>query len=276
MALTIRHNLMAQVAQRNLASTYRNLSESVDALSSGLRINSADDDAAGLAVREKMRAKISALDQGVRNAQDAISMLQTFDGAAQTIDEKLIRMKELAEQAATGTYTSSQRAIMNKEFSKMRSEIDRIANSTEFNGIDGLNSSTSINVHFGPGNSSGDSYAVSAQNLTASSAGLGLDSLSIGSQSSAQAALSAINTAIQTKDQARAEFGSMITRLRATVQAEEIQRENLQAAESRISDVDVAKEMATMTRNKVLAQSGVSMLAQANTMPQMAQSLLGG
>lgn len=276
MALTVRHNLMAQVAQRNLASTYRSLSESVDSLSSGLRINSADDDAAGLAVREKMRAKIAALDQGVRNAQDAISMLQTFDGAAQTIDEKLVRMKELAEQSATGTYTSEQRQIMNEEFSKMRSEIDRIANSTDFNGIDGLNSSTSISVHFGPGNASGDSYAVSAQNLTASSAGLGLDSLSIASQTSAQNALTAISSAIQAKDQARAEFGSMINRLKATVQAEEIQRENLQSAESRISDVDVAKEMATMTRNKVLAQAGVSMLAQANTMPQMAQSLLGG
>lgn len=135
MALTINNNLMALMAGNNLASTYTNLAKSVNALSSGLRINSAADDAAGLAVRELMRSDITVLKQGIRNANDAISMLQTMDGAASVIDEKLIRMKELAEQAATGTYTTDQRTIMNDEFSAMRDEIERIATATEFNGV---------------------------------------------------------------------------------------------------------------------------------------------
>ena len=275
MSLNIRHNLMSLTAQRNLGSTYGKLSESIASLSSGLRVNSADDDAAGLAVREGMRAKIAAVDQGVRNANDAVSMLQTFDGAAQVIDEKLVRMKELAEQAATGTYTSSQRTIMHNEFDKMRSEIDRIANATEFNGIKGLNASSTITIHFGPGNTAQDSYKITRQNMTKTSSGLNISSLSISAAASAQSALAALDSAIQSKDEGRAHFGAMINRLRSTVSASQIQREKLQAAEAQISDVDVASEMATMTRNQVLAQAGVSMLAQANSMPQMAASLLG-
>jgi len=275
MGLVIRHNLMAQAALTNLSATYRTLGESINALSSGLRINSADDDAAGLAVRELMRADITSLGQGIRNANDAISMLQTFDGAAQVIDEKLIRMKELALQSATGTYSDEQRTIMNNEFEQMRQEITRIANATQFNGTYGLNTTGSIKIHFGPGNSaSEDYYYISKQDLTGST--LGIDSLSIASQASAQAALTAINSAINTKDTARAHFGAMINRLENTISNLEIQRENLQAAESQISDVDVAWEMAELTRNMVLAQAGVAMLVQANSVPTMALSLLGG
>ena len=272
MSLVIRHNMMAQAARRQLGSTYGKMSESVKALSSGLRINSADDDAAGLAVREGMRAKVAALEQGVRNGNDAISMLQTFDGAAGVIDEKLVRMKQLAEQAATGTYTSGQRNIMNQEFSELKSEISRIANNTEFNGKKALDadSSDALTIHFGP--DSGDNYSIDKHNLTAT--GLGLSATSITTASAAQTALNTIDNAIQTKDSARAHFGAMTNRLRATVSAEQIRRENLQPADSRISDVDVATEMAKLTRNKVLAQSGVAMLAQANSVPQMAMSLL--
>jgi flagellin len=260
---------------RNLTATYRTLSESINALSSGLRINSADDDAAGLAVRELMRAEVAALSQGIRNANDAISMLQTFDGAAQVIDEKLIRMKELALQASTGTYSDDQRSIMEDEFSAMRDEITRIANATSFNGIDGLNASGTIKIHFGPGNSSAeDYYYVTQQNLTASS--LGIDALSIASQASAQAALITVNSAITTKDTGRAHFGAMINRLNNTISNLEIQRENVQAAESQISDVDVAWQVAELTRGQVMAQAGIAMLAQANTVPMMALSLLGG
>lgn len=277
MGLVINHNLAAQMAHRNLSATYRKLSESVNALSSGLRINSADDDAAGLAVRELMRADIAALGQGVRNASDAISMLQTYDGAAQVIDEKLVRMKELALQAATGTYSSSQRTLMDNEFSKMRDEIERIAEATDFNGIKGLNSSGSIEIHFGTGNSSAeDYYSITKQNMTTDSAGLNISDLTIASAGSAQAALGTIDSAINSKDVGRAHFGAMINRLENTVANLEIQRENIQAAESQISDVDVAHEMASLTRNQVLAQAGVSMLVQANAIPQMALSLLGG
>ena len=139
MGLVINHNLMAMAASRNLGATYGMLAKSIARLSSGMRINSAADDAAGLAVREFMRSEIAVLNQGVRNANDAVSMLQTMDGAAQVIDEKLIRMKELAEQAATGTYSPAQRAIMNGEFAAMRAEIDRIAQATDFNGVKMLN-----------------------------------------------------------------------------------------------------------------------------------------
>ncbi|MFO7958557.1 MAG: flagellin [Candidatus Brocadiia bacterium] len=277
MGLVIKHNMAAQTAFRNLSATYRNLSESVNALSSGLRINSADDDAAGLAVRELMRAEVSGLNQGIRNANDAISMLQTFDGASQVIDEKLIRMKELALQSATGTYSDAQRAIMNDEFTQMREEISRIANATSFNEINGLNASGTIKIHFGTGNNSAqDYYRITQQNMTSSA--LGLDSLSIASQASAQSALNAagIDSAITAKDTARAHFGAMINRLENTISNLEIQRENIQAAESQISDVDVAWEMAELTRGQVLAQAGVSMLVQANTIPQMALTLLGG
>ncbi len=274
MSLVINHNMAAMAAATNLAATYRTLKESINALSSGLRINSADDDAAGLAVREIMRAKIAAYSQGIRNANDAISMLHVFDGAAQVIDEKLIRLKELAEQAATGTYTSSQRSIMNAEFSKMLDEIERIAQATEFNGIDGLNNSGTITIHFGPGNSSTeDYYTITAQNMTKS--GLGLNSVSISSQSSAQAALTVIDTAIRKKDSARAHFGAMINRLENTVANLEAMRLNLQEAESTVSDVDVAWEVTKLTKNQVLAQAGVAALAQANTLPTLALKLLG-
>jgi flagellin len=274
MGLVITHNLMADVALRNLSETYRTLAESINALSSGLRINSADDDAAGLAVREMMRAEVASLGQGIRNANDAISMLQTFDGAAQVIDEKIIRMKELALQAATGTYNDDQRAIMDAEFAQMRNEITRIANATAFNGISGLNASGTIKIHFGAGNSSAeDYYYINQQDLTGGA--LGLDALTIGSQVSAQAALETIDTAIGLKDTARANFGALINRLHNTISSLEIQRENVQAAESQISDVDVASEMANLTRNQVLARTGVAMLVQANTIPMMAVTLLG-
>ena len=135
MSLVINHNLMAMNAARNLSTSYSNLGNSVQRLSSGLRINSAADDAAGLAIRELMRSDITVLNQGVRNASDAISMIQTAEGAMSVIDEKLIRMKELAEQASTGTYTTAQREIMNSEYQAMAAEIDRIANATDFNGV---------------------------------------------------------------------------------------------------------------------------------------------
>ncbi|MFW5982699.1 MAG: flagellin, partial [Candidatus Brocadiia bacterium] len=138
MSLSIRNNLMSNVAQKNFGDTYEKMSSSVNSLSSGLRINDASDDAAGLAIREDMRAEIGALDQGVRNANDGVSMLQTYDGAAQVVDNKLVRMKELAEQSATGTYDDDQRDIMQDEFKQLSEEIDRIAETTDFNGISGI------------------------------------------------------------------------------------------------------------------------------------------
>ncbi len=267
--LAIKNNIMAANAARNLGKSYDALAKSVERLSSGLRINGAKDDAAGLAVRELMRADLAVLQQGSRNAQDGISMLQTMEGAMATIDDSLVRMKQLAEQAATGSYSPAQRAIMNSEFSEMAEEIERIATATKFNGIKMLDNSASVSIHFG---NADDSIDVTGGNMTQS--GLGIKSLSIGSTTSAVAALNTLDSAIALKDEARAAFGYKMNRLEGTVSVLGIQAENMATAESRVSDVDVATEMANMTKNQVLAQAGIAMLAQANTMPQMALTLL--
>ena len=296
MSLVINNNLMAMNAARNLAHSYGQLSTSTRRLSSGLRVGTAADDAAGLAIRELMRADIASLNQGVRNANDAISMIQTADGALQVIDEKLIRMKELAEQAATGTYTSDQRLIIDSEYQAMASEITRIANATDFNGIHLLNGNLSSNehdgsklqatgklkVHFGAGNDSAeDYYYIRIGNATAAALGVGNSSekgpgYSVSTQQGAQQALEAINQAIVSKDNIRAHLGALQNRLENTITNLQIQAENLQAAESRISDVDVANEMTNFVRNQILTQSAVAMLAQANQLPQMAMQLMQG
>ncbi|HUT29079.1 MAG TPA: flagellin [Sedimentisphaerales bacterium] len=268
--LAIKNNVMAANAARHLGTSYDALATSVERLASGLRINSAKDDAAGLAVRELMRADIAVLQQGARNAQDGISMVQTMEGAMQTIDNLLVRMKQLAEQAATGTYSSAQRSIMDQEFDEMATEIERIAGATEFNGINMLNSASgTIQIVFGD---STDAIGVDMTDMTKS--GLGINALNIDAPGSAQAALAVLDTAISSKDTARAAFGYKMNRLQSSVEVLNIQAENLLASESRISDVDVATEMAEMTRSQVLANAGVAMLAQANAMPQMALTLL--
>ena len=293
MSLVINHNLMAMNAARSLSVTYGRLATSVQRLASGLRVNSAMDDAAGLAVREIMRTDIRVLNQGVRNANDAVSMIQTADGALSVIDEKLTRMKELAEQAATGTYTTAQRLIMDSEYQAMASEITRIANATDFNGVKLLDGSLSgsgldgtsgnqMKIHFGTGNSSAeDYYYVKIDTATASALGVGSGAgtgagSTISTQSAAQVALEALDSAIRTKDNIPANLGALANRLANTVSNLSIQAENLQAAESRISDVDVATEMTEFTRNQILTQAAVAMLAQANTLPQLALRLLGG
>ena len=269
--LAIKNNIMAANAARHLGMSYDNLAQSVERLSSGLRINSAKDDAAGLAVRELMRADIAVLQQGARNALDGISMLQTFEGAMGTIDEALVRMKQLAEQAATGSYSTAQRAIMDNEFDEMAAEINRIAGATTFNGNTLLNSATaSVAIQFGAATT--DKVDITGCDVTSSA--LGLTSASIDTVANAQSAMATIATAITTKDTARARFGYKMNRLESSISVINNQAENMVAAESRISDVDVATEMATMTRTQVLAQAGVAMLAQANSVPQMALSLL--
>ncbi len=292
MSLVINHNLMAMNAARNLGVSYNNLSTSVARLSSGLRINSAADDAAGLAVREMMRTDIQVLNQGVRNANDAMSLIQTADGALSVTDEKLTRMKELAEQAATGTYTGAQRLIMDSEYQAMASEITRIAMATDFNGVKLLNGSLSgsaldgsqqMKIHFGTGNSSAeDYYYIKIGNATASALGVGNSATAgkagytISTQSAAQNALEALDTAITSKDNIRANLGALSNRLSNTVSNLTIQAQNHQAAESQISDVDVATEMTEFTKNQILVQSAVAMLAQANSLPQLALKLIGG
>ncbi len=273
--LAIKNNIMAENAARQLGQSYDALAQSIERLSSGLRINSAKDDAAGLAVRELMRADIAMIKQGARNAQDGISMLQTMEGAMAVIDEALIRMKGLAEQAATGSYSTQQRRIMDNEFQELASEIDRIAQRTEFNETAMLSSATGTqNIHFGvDSGGTASEVAVNSVDVTASSLGI-TSAISLTSTTNAATALTTLTNAIETKDSARASFGYKMNRLEMSSNVLNLQAENMMAAESRVSDVDVATEMSTLTRNQVLAQAGVSMLAQANTMPQMALTLL--
>ena len=292
----INNNSMATTVANNLTSHYGNLKTTTERLSTGLRVNSAADDAAGLAIRELMRTDIAALQQGVRNANDAISLLQTADGALGIIDEKLTRMKELAEQAATGTYDSTQRLMIESEYQAMASEITRIANATDFNGIhlldgnlssdthDGstMTSTGKMKVHFGSANDSAeDYYYIQIGTSTASALGVGnqavgTDGRTISTQEAAQKALVAVTSAVVSKDKIRAHLGALQNRLENTVSNLTTQAENLQAAESRISDVDVATEMTRFVRNQILTQSSVAMLSQANSMPKMAMQLIGG
>ncbi|MHC4742673.1 MAG: flagellin N-terminal helical domain-containing protein, partial [Planctomycetota bacterium] len=183
--LAIKNNLMSTNAARHLSISYNALSRSVERLSSGLRINSAKDDAAGLAVRELMRADIAVIRQGARNAQDGISMVQTMEGAMATIDEILVRMQSLAEQAATGSYSSAQRSIMYNEFDEMRQEIDRIAGATKFNGIKMLDNTGSVSIHFGELTT--DMIDVTGSNMTSASNGLSITGLNIDTATSAKA-----------------------------------------------------------------------------------------
>jgi flagellin len=201
-----------------------------------------------------------------------------MEGAMATIDDSLIRMKELAEQAATGSYSDQQRNIMNNEFAQMAAEITRVASTTEFNTIrmlDSAGSGAAQSIHFGIDSSgSASSITVSSVDVTAATLGVDSGTQNITTTSDAGSALTAVNLAIKAKDSARAMFGYMMNRIQSTNTVLNISAENLKAAESRVSDVDVASEMAAMTRNQVLAQAGVAMLGQANSMPQMALSLL--
>ena len=297
MGMYINNNSMATNVANNLNTHYGKLQTSTQRLSSGLRINSAADDAAGLGIRELMRADVAALNQGVRNANDAISLIQTADGALGIIDEKLVRMKELAEQASTGTYDSTQRLMIESEYQAMASEITRIANSTDFNGIHllngnlssathsgkGLTSTGKMKIHFGSLNDSAeDYYYIQIGTSTASALGVGNQAkasnqgYTISTQSAAQQALVGLQNAIVSKDKIRASLGALQNRFENTISNLKIQSENIQAAESRISDVDVATEMTQFVRNQILTQSAVAMLSQANSMPRMAMQLIGG
>ena len=303
MSLVINNNLMAVNAARNLSESYSALSDSVRKLSSGLRVSTSADDAAGLAIRELMRSDIAALNQGVRNANDAISLIQTADGALGVIDEKLIRMQELAEQAATGTYNSDQRLMIESEYQAMASEITRIANATDFNGVhllngnlssatpdpaqshngSGLTSTGPLKIHFGTGNDSAEDYyyiAIGAATASAlgigNSANAGSAGYTISTQEAAQGALEGLRTAIISKDKIRANLGALQNRLENTVSNLRIQSENTSAAESQISDTDISTEMTEFVRNQIKTQAGVAMLSQANSLPQMALQLLQG
>jgi len=273
MALIVNNNPASISAQRNLAISTNQLGRSVERLSSGLRITRAADDAAGLGLSETLRAHIRSINQAVRNSSDGISLTQIADGAASTIGSLLSRLRELASQSSSGTVGATERSYIDQEFLALRSEMDRIAQVTEYNGQALTSGSTiSFTMQVGFKSGAGNTLSMDLNDLTLSS--LGLSSVDVSSSANAQSALSNIDSAISAVATARAEYGSLQNRFEATIANLSISAENLTAAESRIRDADIAYETSQFTKNQVLVQTGIAVLAQANTLPQQALALL--
>ncbi len=280
MGLVINTNLASINAQRNLSRTEDSLNTSLARLSSGMRITAAKDDAAGLAISEKLRAQIRGMAQAERNAMDGISLVQTAEGALHEVSNILIRMRELSVQAATGTLGDEERGYLNDEFDELIAEIDRISEVTEFNGISLLDGSASAGIDFqvGLNDDTQDRISVTITTTYASAIGTSsanLDAQSISTITGARTAMDVIDAAIQDISGVRGDLGASQNRLSTTVKNLATQRENLSAANSRIRDVDVASETVSMTRSQILMQAGVAVLAQANQLPAMALSLIG-
>jgi flagellin len=275
MALVINTNVGSLNAQRNLSTTQLQLTKSMERLSSGLRINRAGDDAAGLAISQNMQANIRFLTQALRIANDGISLVQTAEGALNESSSILLRMRELATQAANGVLSSSQRDNIQVEFKNLQQEIDRISAVTDFNGTKllngGLSAGTTLQV--GTGTTANDTVSVTVGK--ADTATLSVSANFVSTQAAAQSALTAIDTAIQSVSTMRGNLGAVQNRLQSTINNLQVAVENTSAANSRIVDVDVAAETANMTKAQILAQAGVSVLAQANQSPQLALKLLG-
>jgi len=274
MALIVNNNIASITAQRNLGISTAQLQGSVARLSSGLRITKASDDAAGLGISETLRAQIRSINQAVRNSNDGISLLQIADGGAANIGGLLARLRELAEQSASGILGSNERSFLDQEFVALRSEIDRISAVTEFNGVKLLSGTgnDSLSIQIGFRSSANDTLTLSLNDLDTSR--LSLTSVNVSTSVNALSALSNIDSAISAVASARANVGSLQNRIDAAVQNLEVANENVSAAESRIRDADIAFETALFTRNQILVSAGTSILAQANTLPQQALSLL--
>ena len=274
MGLRVNTNSASINAQRNLASVTDKLAGNFRRLSTGLRISTAADDAAGLAISERLRAQVASLDQAKRNANDGISLVQTAEGALNEVSSILVRLRELAVQSANGSVSNQDKDTLDQEFQSLTDEINRIGRSTDFNGIKLLDGSTSsVSFQVGNGTTAGiDTLSIS---LTPSlSTSLGLNSLDIGSGGSTSTALTNIDAAINTVSSLRGSLGAVQNRLGSTINNLAIQVENLSAAESRIRDVDVAYETAQLTRNQILQQASIAVLSQANAQPQTALRLL--
>ena len=280
MGFTIQTNVASLNAQRNLATNQSDLSSSLSRLSSGYRITRAGDDAAGLAISENLRAQVRGLQQASRNANDGISLVQTAEGGLNEISNILIRLRELSIQASSDNVGSTERDYIHKEFSQLRSEIDRIANTTEFNGtklLDGTASSTALDFQVGIRNTTNDRISITVAGATAAKIGGSSTKLSasvVSTKVQAQSTIGVIDSAIQNISSVRARLGALQNRLQSTVNNLGVQTENLSAANSRIRDVDVASETARLTRSQILVQASTAILAQANAAPQQVLSLL--
>ena len=284
--MVIQHNIAANNAYRNLSSNATNGQKNLEKLSSGYRINRSADDAAGLAISEQMRAKINGLDQATSNANDAIGLIQTAEGALTETHSMLQRMVTLATQSANGTYNSTARGAITEEVKALKEEIDRIASTTDYNGVKPLNTGntpaqaaaaaaagtppTGIKVQIGP--TASETLVVETAKLGSSP--LGVKAIDVSTVSKANSAITTINKAINTVSTHRAKLGASQNRLEHTINNLKTTNENMTAAESRIRDTDMAKEMAAFTKNNILNQAAQSMLSQANQQPQGVLSLL--
>ncbi len=269
--MRIQHNITALNANRNLTNNNSAVGKSLEKLSSGYRINRAGDDAAGLAISEKMRAQITGLETAQKNAADGISMIQTAEGALTEVHSMLNRMSELAVQSANGIYSTSDRQKLEAEFDALTSEINRISTDTTFNGtklLDGTMTGAVLQI----GDTSTQTLTVGITNMGA--AGIGVNAASVADTTAASTAIGLISTAIENVSVQRGNLGALQNRLEHTINNLSVTTENMTAAESRIRDVDMATEMMAYTKNNILVQASQSMLAQANQTPQGILQLL--
>jgi len=273
MGVRINTNIDALNAQRNLSLTSLQFSKSVEKLSSGLRINRAADDAAGLSISEKLRSQVKGLNQAARNAQDGISLIQTAEGALNETHSILQRMRELAVQAANDTLSADDRAAIQAEVDALALEVTRISDTTEFNGmklLDGSFSSTSLTFQIGA--NSGQTMAITIGTMSATA--LTINALVVDSNTNASTALTNIDAAVKAVSTSRSALGALQNRLEHTIANLSVASENLAASESRIRDVDLAAEMVSFTKSQIMQQAGTAILAQANQSPQAVLSLL--
>jgi len=268
--MIINHNISALNTHRQLGVNTNAVAKNLEKLSSGMKINRAGDDAAGLAISEKMRGQIRGLEMAQKNAQDGISLIQTAEGALNESHAILQRMRELAVQAASDTNTAEDRAELQKEVAQLVEELTRIAENTEFNTQNLLGGEFNATFHIGA--NEGQNIEISIADMSAE--GLGVANIDISEQSTADAAITTINNAIETVSGERAKLGAVQNRLEHTINNLGASAENLQAAESRIRDTDMAKEMMEFTKNNILTQAAQAMLAQANQVPQGVLQLL--
>lgn len=278
MKMRINHNMMALNANRRLGVNNTGMTKSLEKLSSGFRINRAGDDAAGLSISEKMRAQIRGLEMASKNAQDGISLIQTAEGALDETHAILQRMRELAVQAATDTNESVDRTSLQNEITELIEEVDRIATKTQFNEkviLDGrFTSGGSVGkLDFHVGANANEVISIEIGDMSAS--GLSINSVDISTKSGANSGITAIDTAIKQVSAQRSKLGAVQNRLEHTIKNLDNAAENLTAAESRIRDVDMAKEMMEFTKQSILQQASTAMLAQANQVPQTVLKLLG-
>jgi flagellin len=277
--ITLQTNVASINAQRQTNKTSGMLATAMERLSSGYRINGAQDDAAGLGISERLRAQVKGLAQASRNANDGLSVVQTAEGVMGEISDIIIRMRELSVQSSSDSVTTTERGYVKTEFNELRSEIDRLVKSTKFNGkalLDGTYTSKDFQVGFEKGTTADTIIQVSIGAVGATGLGITVASgISVSSKAGAQAAMSKLDTALDSLNSARATLGAKGNRLISAANAVEVTRENLMAANSRIRDADIAAETSAFSRSQVLLQAGVSMLAQANAQPQLALRLLG-